>query len=164
MLIVYSLASGGVSVTALFMAGYIPGILTGVAIMLMGMGMMIYKKEGLRAVAYAMLKVFMLSAVLLGLGFGQKMASDYSASLGQSLIVLAILAVIAYVITSYSIHYTKLYDNKMWEEFNLRFVELNSDFYEQLRVITSYSIHYTKLYEISLTSFILMGCFGMIMK
>lgn len=32
-LIVYSLASGGVSVSALFMAGYLPGILTGVAIM-----------------------------------------------------------------------------------------------------------------------------------
>ena len=95
-LIVYSLASGGVSVTALFMAGYIPGILTGVAIMLMAMGMMIYKKEGFRAVAFAMLKVFLLSAVLFGLGFGQKMASDYSASLGQSLIVLAILVVLSY--------------------------------------------------------------------
>ena len=33
-LIVYSLASGGVSVSALFMAGYLPGILTGIAIML----------------------------------------------------------------------------------------------------------------------------------
>ena len=33
-LIVYSLASGGVSVSALFMAGYLPGILTGIAIMI----------------------------------------------------------------------------------------------------------------------------------
>lgn len=33
-LIVYSLASGGVSVSALFMAGYLPGILTGMAIMI----------------------------------------------------------------------------------------------------------------------------------
>lgn len=32
-LIVYSLASGGVSISALFMAGYMPGILTGIAIM-----------------------------------------------------------------------------------------------------------------------------------
>ncbi len=32
-LIVYSLASGGVSISALFLAGYLPGILTGVAIM-----------------------------------------------------------------------------------------------------------------------------------
>lgn len=33
-LIVYSLASGGVSIAALFIAGYIPGILTGLALML----------------------------------------------------------------------------------------------------------------------------------
>ncbi|MGQ1891879.1 TRAP transporter large permease [Thermophagus sp. OGC60D27] len=35
-LIVYSLASGGVSIGALFLAGYLPGILTGVALMLVG--------------------------------------------------------------------------------------------------------------------------------
>jgi TRAP-type C4-dicarboxylate transport system permease large subunit len=33
---VYSLASGGASIAALFMAGYIPGILTGLALMLVG--------------------------------------------------------------------------------------------------------------------------------
>ena len=33
-LIVYSLASGGVSIAALFLAGYIPGILTGLALMI----------------------------------------------------------------------------------------------------------------------------------
>ncbi len=33
MLIVYSLASGGTSVAALFLAGYLPGILTAVALM-----------------------------------------------------------------------------------------------------------------------------------
>lgn len=33
-LIVYSLASGGVSITALFLAGYLPGILVGLALML----------------------------------------------------------------------------------------------------------------------------------
>lgn len=33
-LIVYSLASGGVSISALFLAGYLPGILTGIAIMI----------------------------------------------------------------------------------------------------------------------------------
>ena len=33
-LIVYSLASGGVSIASLFLAGYIPGILTGLALML----------------------------------------------------------------------------------------------------------------------------------
>ena len=33
-LIVYSLASGGVSIAALFLAGYIPGILTGLFLMI----------------------------------------------------------------------------------------------------------------------------------
>ncbi len=33
-MIVYSLASGGVSIAALFLAGYIPGILTGLLLML----------------------------------------------------------------------------------------------------------------------------------
>ncbi len=36
-LIVYSLASGGVSIAALFLAGYIPGILTGLFLMLVAM-------------------------------------------------------------------------------------------------------------------------------
>ncbi|PRX42501.1 TRAP transporter large permease [Salegentibacter salegens] len=35
-LIVYSMASGGVSIASLFLAGYIPGILMGLALMLMG--------------------------------------------------------------------------------------------------------------------------------
>jgi TRAP-type C4-dicarboxylate transport system permease large subunit len=35
-LIVYSLASGGASIAALFIAGYIPGILTGVGLMIVG--------------------------------------------------------------------------------------------------------------------------------
>lgn len=35
-LIVYALASGGTSIAALFLAGYIPGILTGVALMIVG--------------------------------------------------------------------------------------------------------------------------------
>ncbi len=36
-LIIYSLASGGVSIAALFLAGYIPGILTGVFLMIVAM-------------------------------------------------------------------------------------------------------------------------------
>ena len=36
-LIVYSLASGGVSISALFLAGYIPGILTGILMMIVAM-------------------------------------------------------------------------------------------------------------------------------
>ena len=43
-LIVYSLASGGASVAALFMAGYIPGIMTGLAIMIVA-GIYAYIKK-----------------------------------------------------------------------------------------------------------------------
>lgn len=43
-LIVYSLASGGVSIAALFIAGYIPGILLGVALMLVAAVYSIIKK------------------------------------------------------------------------------------------------------------------------
>ena len=40
------MASGGVSITALFLAGYIPGILTGIGIMITAITMLIYKKNG----------------------------------------------------------------------------------------------------------------------
>jgi tripartite ATP-independent transporter DctM subunit len=43
-LIVYALASGGTSIAALFLAGYVPGILTGLAIMLVG-SVYAYKKK-----------------------------------------------------------------------------------------------------------------------
>lgn len=45
-LIVYSLASGGVSITALFLAGYLPGFLTGLAIILTVITMIVYKHKG----------------------------------------------------------------------------------------------------------------------
>ena len=43
-LIIYSLASGGVSIAALFIAGYVPGILIGLALMLVAAIYSIYKK------------------------------------------------------------------------------------------------------------------------
>ncbi len=43
-LIIYSLASGGVSIAALFLAGYIPGILIGLALMMVAGIYSIYKK------------------------------------------------------------------------------------------------------------------------
>lgn len=43
-LIVYSLASGGVSIAALFLAGYIPGILTGLTLMIVA-GVYAYRKK-----------------------------------------------------------------------------------------------------------------------
>ena len=43
-LIIYSLASGGVSIAALFLAGYVPGILIGLALMIVAAIYSIYKK------------------------------------------------------------------------------------------------------------------------
>ena len=63
-LIVYSLASGGVSISALFIAGYIPGLLTGGAIMLMAMSMLIYKEKGINAAIFNLIKVL---GILIGL-------------------------------------------------------------------------------------------------
>jgi len=48
-LIVYSLASGGVSITALFLAGYIPGILTGLSIIIAALTMIVYREKGSKA-------------------------------------------------------------------------------------------------------------------
>ncbi len=70
-LIVYSLASGGVSISALFIAGYIPGILTGLVIMLMAMSMLIYRQKGLSAALFNLLKILgvfvLLGAVFYGI-------------------------------------------------------------------------------------------------
>lgn len=65
-LIVYSLASGGVSITALFLAGYIPGILTGLAIMLVAVSMLLFKKTGAMAVLRFLAGTTVLAAVLAG--------------------------------------------------------------------------------------------------
>lgn len=72
-LIVYSLASGGASITALFLAGYIPGIMTGVGIMLMAMSMIIYKNKGLQGVFRTLGFIAAVSLVLVGLGAGLKL-------------------------------------------------------------------------------------------
>ena len=65
-LIVYSLASGGVSITALFLAGYAPGILTGLGIMAMAMSMFSYKKFGFKTMVRHLSKFFaVLASVVL---------------------------------------------------------------------------------------------------
>ncbi len=77
-LIIYSLASGGASITALFLAGYIPGILTGVGIMLVAMSMMALKNRGLKGLVGLLGKVLLVSVVMLGAGIGMKVV--YQAS------------------------------------------------------------------------------------
>ncbi len=66
-LIVYSLASGGASITALFLAGYIPGILTGLAIMITAMSILILKKEGILGLVKALIKLSIVGAVIFSL-------------------------------------------------------------------------------------------------
>jgi TRAP-type C4-dicarboxylate transport system permease large subunit len=61
-LIVYSLASGGVSITALFLAGYAPGILTGLAIMAMALAMFSYNKFGFKVMVRNVSKFFAVIA------------------------------------------------------------------------------------------------------
>jgi len=77
-LIIYSLASGGASITALFLAGYIPGVLTGVGIMLVAMSMMVLKNRGLKGLAGLLGKVLLTSVVLLGVGMGMKVVHQAS--------------------------------------------------------------------------------------
>lgn len=85
-LIVYSLASGGVSITALFLAGYIPGILTGLSLMLAAMSMLIYKARGIRGVFRALSKITIFVALIFGLGAGLKAVHDYTSNTVSSLI------------------------------------------------------------------------------
>ncbi len=74
-LIVYSLASGGVSIAALFLAGYIPGILTGLFLMIVASlwakkkGYKVGKRSSLKDVAKTFVKAFpslMLLVVVIG--------------------------------------------------------------------------------------------------
>jgi TRAP-type C4-dicarboxylate transport system permease large subunit len=75
-LIIYSLASGGASITALFLAGYIPGILTGVGIMLTAMSMMIFKNKGLSGLMKTLGTILLVSVILVGAGIGLKALHD----------------------------------------------------------------------------------------
>ncbi|WP_299583923.1 TRAP transporter large permease [uncultured Sunxiuqinia sp.] len=101
-LIVYSLASGGVSITALFLAGYVPGILTGLAIIITAVTMLIYKRKGLQA-ALKGLGIAVLSAIALVLAFqGISLAREsFNPAVNRSLsgVALAAFAVFAFIKT-----------------------------------------------------------------
>jgi TRAP-type C4-dicarboxylate transport system permease large subunit len=75
-LIIYSLASGGASITALFLAGYVPGILTGLGIMLVAMSMMILKNKGMSGLMKSLLKILIASVILVAAGIGLKFLHD----------------------------------------------------------------------------------------
>ena len=76
-LIVYSLASGGVSITALFLAGYIPGILTGLAIALMAVSVLLYNNNGLKASVVFIAKALTLFFLIILVFYGIKSAGNY---------------------------------------------------------------------------------------
>ncbi len=88
-LIVYSLASGGVSISALFMAGYLPGILTGVALILVAAFISVRKKypveklippiEALRVFWRAVPSLLLLVIVIGGIIAGYFTATEASA-------------------------------------------------------------------------------------
>lgn len=98
-LIVYSLASGGASITALFLAGYIPGILTGFSIMLTAMCISIYQNKGLSAMLTSLFKVFIGIAITLSVIYGLSLLKESSPSVFKgvsSTLAVAIIGFIAY--------------------------------------------------------------------
>lgn len=88
-LIVYSLASGGASIAALFLAGYIPGILTGLFLMIVASlwakkkGFKLGKRSSLREIFSAFISalpsLFMLVVVIGGIVAGIFTATEASA-------------------------------------------------------------------------------------
>lgn len=92
-LIVYSLASGGVSIAALFLAGYIPGILTGLFLMIVAS---IYAKKkkyklGERSSLKAVVKTFIRafpSLMLLVVVIGGIVAGIFTATEASAIAVL----------------------------------------------------------------------------
>lgn len=98
-LIVYSLASGGASITALFLAGYIPGILTGFTIMITAMSIMIYQNKGFNAMLKNLFKVFVGIVVLLSTIYGLNLINTSSPSVfraSSGFLGILIIAFIAY--------------------------------------------------------------------
>ena len=88
-LIVYSLASGGASIAALFLAGYIPGIMTGLFLMIVAaiwakkkkykVGKRSTTKEVLKTFVDALPSLFMLVVVIGGIVTGIFTATEASA-------------------------------------------------------------------------------------
>jgi TRAP-type C4-dicarboxylate transport system permease large subunit len=93
-LIVYSLASGGASITALFLAGYLPGILTGLSIMLVAMSMLIYKNKGIAGVLRTLAKIAIVTLVIFSVIWGLKTLSVNSSESVYSIVKIALAALI----------------------------------------------------------------------
>lgn len=100
-LIVYSLASGGVSISSLFLAGYVPGIMTGLAIMIVAAVYAIREKyptepicsfsQSIRAFIQALPSLLMLVIVIGGIIAGYFTATEASAIAVLYALVLAFI-------------------------------------------------------------------------
>lgn len=92
-LIVYSLASGGVSIAALFLAGYIPGILTGLFLMIVASfwakkkGYKVGKRSSLKDVVKTFVRAFP-SLMLLVVVIGGIVAGIFTATEASAIAVL----------------------------------------------------------------------------
>jgi tripartite ATP-independent transporter DctM subunit len=99
-LIVYSLASGGVSIAALFVAGYVPGILLGLALMLVGGLIAAHRRypvadrpnlrEGVRAFFRAIPSLLLIVIVMGGIVAGIFTATEASAIAVVYSLILAV--------------------------------------------------------------------------
>jgi tripartite ATP-independent transporter DctM subunit len=92
-LIVYSLASGGVSIAALFLAGYLPGIITGLFLMIVTSAWATYKKfpVGKRSTLRQVVKTFvnaLPSLLLLIIVIGGIVAGVFTATEASAIAVL----------------------------------------------------------------------------
>jgi len=105
-LIIYSLASGGASITALFLAGYIPGILTGVGIMLVAMSMMVLKNKGLKGLAGVLGKVLLASVILVGAGIGMKVVHGASVQAFKGVLYGLLLLFLAFSVYKSATNWT----------------------------------------------------------
>jgi TRAP-type C4-dicarboxylate transport system permease large subunit len=98
-LIVYSLASGGVSITALFLAGYLPGILTGVGIMVTAVTMLVYRLNGVKAAlrTVGIVAMIAISAILLyqAVSFSNQ---TFSTTVNSIFLYLAVAAIGAFAV------------------------------------------------------------------
>ncbi|HAJ99507.1 MAG TPA: hypothetical protein DCM62_05745 [Bacteroidales bacterium] len=100
-MIVYSLASGGVSIAALFLAGYIPGLLMGLGLMITAaaiayrrnypVGESVGFKEGVMKFLNAVPSIFLLVVVIGGIIAGYFTATEASAIAVVYTLILAVI-------------------------------------------------------------------------
>lgn len=96
-LIVYSLASGGASITALFLAGYVPGILTGLAIMITAMSILILKRDGFIGLLKVLSVLALIGVALVAFVYGLIYANNnFSGGVNSTIWIIIIAAFIAY--------------------------------------------------------------------